>query len=502
MEKLQNLLSARCTQVEKLQRSLNDQTEILASLKERVRSLTTELDSVTTEHKQCERKDNSARNLQEQKVDLGSPSYRKLEERLEKEMKEKDELANTVKEMRGILEQEKKCVERKKEELAEMKTLLQLTDKENEESSKDKETKLVELTFAYEDLRKNLDNMEKNFEDKCKELRQVKEQLKQTEEGSEEMKEDYDRELDRVKFELRDAINDCNLLREENKDLQQKTAASSDHFACVREKKKLLHQLEEAKLRSNQAKHAQEKIQNELIQANLKVISFEGRGNWTSSDETEQFKTQVSELDSEVQKWETRADEKNSSCGTNACKDEEMNNLRSEVCKLQAEVKEWKTVADEKKENAQKSLATSLKLVNKLEMLSRDKNAASPCSDTAGAGESSDGSSSFKPFRVNLLKADTSLTPLAKSLSNLDIESTTAVTSQAAPAEETISDTKKRARTGVCCIGTEQCKYISNREDLTLRVANIPEIYWFCFIGPYVRRRVIFSTISSILFWL
>ena len=143
MEKLQNLLSARCTQVEKLQRSLNDQTEILASLKEQVRSLTTELDSVTTEHKQCERKDNSARNLQEQKVDLGSPSYRKLEERLEKEMKEKDELANTVKEMRGILEQEKKCVERKKEELAEMKTLLQLTDKENEESSKDKETKLV-----------------------------------------------------------------------------------------------------------------------------------------------------------------------------------------------------------------------------------------------------------------------------------------------------------------------------------------------------------------------
>ena len=95
-------------------------------------------------------------------------------------MKEKDELANTVKEMRGILEQEKKCVERKKEELVEMKTLLQLTDKENEESSKDKETKLVELTFAYEDLRKNLDNMEKNFEDKCKELRQVKEQLKQT----------------------------------------------------------------------------------------------------------------------------------------------------------------------------------------------------------------------------------------------------------------------------------------------------------------------------------
>lgn len=129
--------------MEKLQRSLNDQTEILASLKEQVRSLTTELDSVTTEHKQCERKDNSAMNLQEQKEDLGSPSYRKLEERLEKEMKEKDELANTVKEMRGILEQEKKCVERKKEELVEMKTLLQLTDKENEESSKDKETKLV-----------------------------------------------------------------------------------------------------------------------------------------------------------------------------------------------------------------------------------------------------------------------------------------------------------------------------------------------------------------------
>ena len=181
-----------------------------------------------------------------------------------------------------------------------------------------------------------------------------------------------------------------------------------------------------------------------------------------------------------------------------------MNNLRSEVCKLQAEVGEWKTVADEKKENAQKSLATSLKLVNKLEMLGRDKNAASPCSDTAGVGENSHGSSSFKPSRVNLLKADTPLTPLAKSLSNLNIESTTAVTLQAAPARETISDTKKRARTGVCCISTEQCKYISSREDLTLSVAKIPETHWFCFLGPCVRRGVIFSTISSILFrlWL
>lgn len=47
------------------------------------------------------------------------------------------------------------------------------------------------------------------------------------------MKEDYDRELDRVKFELCDVINDCNLLREENKELQQKIVVCLDYFVCV-----------------------------------------------------------------------------------------------------------------------------------------------------------------------------------------------------------------------------------------------------------------------------
>lgn len=137
---------------------------------------------------------------------------------------------------------------------------------------------------------------------------------------------------------------------------------------------------------------------------------------------------------------------KKPSCDSNTCKDEEINNLRGEVCKLQAEINEWKTVADEKKENAQKLPATNPKLASKLEILHRDRNAASTCTDTPDTGESSDGLGLSKPPRVNLLKADFLLTPLAKSLSNLDIESSTADTSQAAATQETSSDTKKRAR--------------------------------------------------------
>lgn len=70
MEKIQNLLNARCSQVEKLQRNLNDQTEQLESLKTQVRSLTEELDALKAEHVQCQQNGVGSEKLQEQVLEL------------------------------------------------------------------------------------------------------------------------------------------------------------------------------------------------------------------------------------------------------------------------------------------------------------------------------------------------------------------------------------------------------------------------------------------------
>ena len=417
-----------------LEEKLSKSAQVVTELQQQCDLMKEQLENLRTEkgHLQ-EEKDASVMQESQEKLhlEITAKKVRELEEKLGKEVQEKNKLSNNVKEMREIIEKEKNCLEKKNKELAEM----QLADKENEESIKDKETKLVELTFAYEDLKKKLDKEEKNLEDKCKEL-------KQTEEKSEEMKEDYQRELDKIKIELRDADNDCELLREEIKELKQNAAGGTDQGNWVREKKKLLYELEVAKLRFNQAKRRKEEIETELTQANIKVISLESKRNTTGSEEIKRLKAQVSELNNEVQKWKAIADKEKSSHEKNTRKDEEINNLRSEVCKLQEEVKEWKAVADEKKKAAEKTLATNLKLVNKLEKLNRDKDTTIPCTDAA-VGKTSNRLSLSKPSRVNLVQAvsDTGilLSPLAKSLSNLDIKSTAAVTSQLTTTQETSS---------------------------------------------------------------
>lgn len=379
-----------------------------------------------------EEKDTSVMQKSQEKIhsEMVVKKVRELEDKLEGGVKEKNELSNTMKEIEGMLEEQTKCLEEKCKELAEMKTIMKLADKDNEDSVKEKETKLVELTFAYEDLMNKFNNEGKKLEEKCKELEQVKKQLKQAQEKSEEMKEDFERELDRMKFDLHDSNRDCSLLRDENKDLKQNSTGGADQFEWTREKKKLLHQLEESKLRINQAKRSQEKIQGELSQANLKLIYLESKRNSTGggAEEIKRLKTQVSELNNEIQKWKAKADKEKTARDNITRKEEEINGLRSEVCKLQEEVKEWKAVADEKKKVAEKTLATNVKLVNKLEKLNREKDSVSPSTGNAAVGNSAHGLlSPLKPSRVNLLQAVSNtgilLSPLAKSLSNLDIKS-------------------------------------------------------------------------------
>lgn len=70
LEKLQNLLKARCSQVEKLQRNLSEQTETLESFKYQVSSLTDELATLNAKHEQCQQRDDGSRDLEEQIVQL------------------------------------------------------------------------------------------------------------------------------------------------------------------------------------------------------------------------------------------------------------------------------------------------------------------------------------------------------------------------------------------------------------------------------------------------
>ncbi|KAL9973126.1 hypothetical protein ACROYT_G019542 [Oculina patagonica] len=438
-----------------------ESAEAVAELQQQCDMLREQLEQLRTEKGLLqEEKDASVMQKGQEQLNLehSVKKVQELEEKLKEDVKEKNKLSNTLKDVEGMLEQERKCLEVKTKELHEMKTILKLADKENEESVKEKETKVVELTFAYEDLRNKLNEEGKNFEEKCKELEQVKVQLKKVQEKSEEMKEDYERELDKIKFEFQDANNDCAFLREEIKELKQKSTEDATQFKWTREKKKLLHQLEESKLMLNQAKQSKEKIDDELAQANVKVITLESKAVRASRElaagleEIKQLKTQVSEQNSEIEKLKANADKEKPASDDITQKEEEIGGLRKEVNKLQKELKEWKAVADEKKKAAEKTLATNLKLVNKLEKLSREKGSELASTGLATVGKNpNELLSTPKPSRVNMVQAvgknEIPVSPLAKSLSSLDIKSlpasTATVTTQPATTQESLSTTTR-----------------------------------------------------------
>jgi len=107
LEKLQNLLKARCSQVEKLQRNLSEQTEKIESFKNQVSSLTDELVTLKTQHEQCQQKDDRSSGLQEQIVQLKHSLLR--------------EQSNNEAMMQAFQEQEKQWEEEKTKILSSMK---------------------------------------------------------------------------------------------------------------------------------------------------------------------------------------------------------------------------------------------------------------------------------------------------------------------------------------------------------------------------------------------
>lgn len=139
LEKLQNLLKARCSQVEKLQRNLSEQTETLESFKYQVSSLTDELATLNAKHEQCQQRDDGSRDLEEQIVQLKHSLLR--------------EQSNNEAMMHAFQEQERQWEEEKTKILSSLKN-----GPENTESLIAEEN--VSLKRRLDDLQRDLNTKE------------------------------------------------------------------------------------------------------------------------------------------------------------------------------------------------------------------------------------------------------------------------------------------------------------------------------------------------------
>ena len=453
---------------EVLEEKLRNSSQAMTELQQKCDLMSEQLDTLKVEKGALEKeKDVSVLQNTQEKMHLenSAKKVQELQEKLDKEERNKKELLQVADEMEGLLKEQKAHAEQKSRELVEVEKMLKLGEAREEK-----------LTFAYEDLRGKLEKLEKEFKQKCKELTQAKEELKQAQERSEGLKEEYEAELDQVKFELRDSNSDCALLKGENEQLKRGSTGGNDQSAWNKEKKKLLHQLEESKIRFNQAKSSQERLEKELNQAKLKVISLESRGNSAEAEEIKRLQTRVSELNQELQKWKGIANKEkaNSSRKELAAKADEIKRLQSRISELNQELLKWKAVAnnkektdvstnkdaeikrlqeklselqeqleksralaDEKRKAADKTLATNLKLVSKIEKLTRGKespqnNPTDESSPKEGASDERASPSSAGPLRPRVSVKQAALnpgvfSPLAKSMASLDIKSLNSV---------------------------------------------------------------------------
>ena len=450
---------------EVLKEKLRNSSQAVTELQQKCDLMSEQLDALKVEKGALEKeKDVSVLQNTQEKMHLenSAKKVQELQEKLDKEESNKKELLQVADEMEGLLKEQKAHAEKKSRELAEVEKTLKLGEAREEK-----------LTFAYEDLRGKLEKLEEEFKQKCKELTQAKEELKQAQERSEGLKEEYEAELDQVKFELRDSNSDCALLKGENEQLKRGSTGGNDQSAWNKEKKKLLHQLEESKIRFNQAKSSQERLEKELNQAKLKVISLESKGNSAEAEEIKRLQTRVSELNQELQKWKGIANNKekaNSSRKELSAKADEIKRLQSRISELNQELLKWKAVAnnkektdvstnkdaeikrlqeklselqeqlekskalaDEKRKAADKTLATNLKLVSKIEKLTRGKespqnNPSDGLSPKEGASDERATPSSAGPLRPRVSVKQAALnpgvfSPLAKSMASLDIKS-------------------------------------------------------------------------------
>ncbi|XP_068751937.1 centromere protein F-like isoform X2 [Montipora capricornis] len=531
--------------VKTLEEKLSASVQTVTELQQKCDWMNEKLETLRTEKSVLEKeKDVSVLQKTQGKLNLENfvKKVKELQGKLENEKKAKEEFAKAVNEMEQLVKNEQKCVDSKNKELADMEAMFKLADAESEAAMKEKEGKIVELTFAYEGLRDKLEKERKALEEKCKELENLKRESKQVQERAEEMKEMYEAELDRVKFEIRDSNNDCALLRGENEQLKRTANGSVNPTMWEREKKKLLHQLEEAKIRLNQAKSSQEKLEAELSAANVKVLSVESKRKTAEAEEIKRLQASVSELSKELQKWKDIANNKDKAAvenneneikrlqarvtelshelqkwkniankkqlGLNSGKGAEVQELHLQLRKLQEELERAKALADEKQKTADKTLATNLKLASKVEKLEKErKQQSGSLTNSENVVEEKNAQYSWSPPK--LPSKTGALTPLARSLASLEIKAlntVAAVTDDTRPGDEvagvstgkaipTMSvafDSKKRTGEKSALDGNQakRCRINSGNSDALENPAlHLPEGLRDPIKSPFVLRR-------------
>ena len=258
-EKLQNLLTVRCSQVEKLQRNLSDQTEKLESLKNQISSLSQELNTIKAAHEQCHHKEDGSRKLQEQILELEHSlarersnsetmmhAFQEQEEQWEAERRKiLSSLKNDTENADSLIAEENAYLKRK---LDELQRDLSSKEQENAEMMQQKQKK----ASSAANLKLDLENKIRALEVQCEELKyNVKQKDKEIFVKNESLKQ-KDLEVssleakyvaaEEVERELRHHLGEVTQQLEWSKDNKSETVSqgNSDIGSDVEKKKQAL----------------------------------------------------------------------------------------------------------------------------------------------------------------------------------------------------------------------------------------------------------------------
>ena len=229
IEKLQNQLSARCCQVEKLQRNLNEQSDKQNSLNEHVSCLTRELESVKKDNDRCEQKEQSSNNLQEQVLELKHQLTR--------------EQSNTDAMMQAFREQEEQWEKEKANILSSFKN----TSNENGTQN------CSAISEENEQLKRKLEEMQNNLETKAKEHSETLRLIEKRASSSSILEAELhsrikklESECDELKYNLKQKDEDIFVKQELLKQKEQVVESLEAKYAAAEEvERELRHHLGE-----------------------------------------------------------------------------------------------------------------------------------------------------------------------------------------------------------------------------------------------------------------
>ena len=251
---MQNLLNARCSQVEKLQNNLNDQTEKLEALKTQLRSLTEELDSVQAEHERCQQNANGTSNMQEQVLELEhllsreksntEVMMRAFQEQEEQWEKERVKLLSVAKkdsesEQLSIFAEENAQLKRKLEEL---QNEVNVKERDYLEALRQTEKRVSSATSQKTDFQSKIRELESQCEELKYSLKQkdeeifVKEEsLKQSKQEAANLEAKYTAAGD-VERELRHHLGEVTQQLEWSKEVKSgETEGNNEHLEASKE---------------------------------------------------------------------------------------------------------------------------------------------------------------------------------------------------------------------------------------------------------------------------